>query len=126
EEASARGSSVSGEQMPLGSKCPESKCPGSKCHWGAKVQGATIRGALFWRASCRDSGKGNGLIQLSHPRGVVADQLGTVYVTDGGNARIGEGGQSNQLNWSAGLSFDRHGNLYVADNRHHRVQKFNG
>ncbi|CAM4989168.1 unnamed protein product [Rotaria socialis] len=76
--------------------------------------------------------------ELSHPRGAVVDQLGTVDVTDGGNARImrwpkgatqgsviaggnGEGEQSNQINWSAGWSFDRHGNLYVADNRHHRV-----
>jgi DNA-binding beta-propeller fold protein YncE len=87
-------------------------------------------------------GKGNGLTQLSNPYGVVVDQLGTVYVAEGGNARImrwvkgatqgsvivggnGKGGQSNQLNGPVGLSFDRHGNLYVIDWRNHRVQKFN-
>jgi sugar lactone lactonase YvrE len=87
-------------------------------------------------------GQGNGLTQLYYPNGVVVDQLGTVYVAEGGNARImrwvkgatqgsvivggnGKGGQSNQLNGPVGLSFDRHGNLYVIDWRNHRVQKFN-
>jgi sugar lactone lactonase YvrE len=87
-------------------------------------------------------GEGNGLTQLSHPRGVVVDQLGTVYVANYGNAGImrwvkgatqgsvivggnGEGGQSNQLIVPVGLSFDRHGNLYVVDWGNHRVQKFN-
>ncbi|CAF3662433.1 unnamed protein product [Rotaria sp. Silwood1] len=93
---------------------------------------------------CRDGGQGeeNGLTQLSYPQGVVVDQLGTVYVADGGNNRImrwpkgarqesvivgghGEGGQSNQLNRPIGLSFDRHGNLYAVDFGKHRVQKFN-
>jgi len=79
---------------------------------------------------------------LSYPRGVVVDQLGTVYVAEGGNHRImywvkgatqgsaivggnGVGGQSKQLNRPFGLSFDRHGNLYVVDRGNHRVQKFN-
>jgi sugar lactone lactonase YvrE len=87
-------------------------------------------------------GEGNGLAQLSYPRGVVVDQLGTVYVADRGNHRImrwvkratqgsvivggnGVEGQSNQLNWPFGLSFDRHGNLYVVEYGNHRVQKFN-
>ncbi|CAF4380503.1 unnamed protein product [Rotaria sp. Silwood2] len=87
-------------------------------------------------------GEGNGLRQLYYPRGVVVDQLGTVYVADAGNARImrwpkgatqgsvivggnGSGGQSNQLNWPIGLSFDRHGNLYVVEYGNHRVQEFN-
>ncbi|CAF5188616.1 unnamed protein product, partial [Rotaria magnacalcarata] len=78
---------------------------------------------------------------LSSPQGVLVDQLGTVYVADGGNDRImrwpngatqgsvivgenGRGGQSNQLYWPFGLSFDRHGNLYVVDYGNHRVQKF--
>ncbi|CAF4989011.1 unnamed protein product [Rotaria sp. Silwood1] len=33
-------------------------------------------------------GQGNDLTQLSSPRGVVVDQLGTVYVADAGNNRI--------------------------------------
>jgi DNA-binding beta-propeller fold protein YncE len=87
-------------------------------------------------------GEGNRLTQLSYPWGVVVDQLGTVYVADGWNARImrwvkgategsvivggnGVGGQSNQFNVPFGLSFDRHGNLYVVDLGNHRVQKFN-
>jgi sugar lactone lactonase YvrE len=87
-------------------------------------------------------GKGNGLTQLSNPKGVVVDQLGTVYVADQGNHRImrwvkgatqgsvivggnGRGGQSNQLAWPVGLSFDRHGNLCVVDQGNRRVQKFN-
>jgi sugar lactone lactonase YvrE len=87
-------------------------------------------------------GEGNGFTQLSWPRGVVVDQLGTVYVADQGNDRImrwpkgatkgsvivggnGRGGQSNQLNEPIGLSFDRHGNLYVVDYGNHRVQNFN-
>ncbi|CAF5026032.1 unnamed protein product [Rotaria sp. Silwood1] len=86
--------------------------------------------------------KGNDLTQLSYPRGVVVDQLGTVYVADAGNNQImrwpkgatqgsvivggnGRGEQSNQLHWPVGLSFDRHGNLYVVDWGNHRVQKFN-
>jgi sugar lactone lactonase YvrE len=79
---------------------------------------------------------------LYYPRGVVVDQLGTVYVAEDGNHRItrwvkgatqgsvivggnGGGGQSNQLNVPIGLSFDWHGNLYVVDAGNDRVQKFN-
>ncbi|CAF3880654.1 unnamed protein product, partial [Rotaria sp. Silwood1] len=75
-------------------------------------------------------------------RGVVVDQLGTVYVADGWNDRImrwpkgatqgsvivggnGKGEQSDQLNWPIGLSFDRQGNLYVVDWGNHRLEKFN-
>jgi sugar lactone lactonase YvrE len=87
-------------------------------------------------------GQGNGRTHLSHPLGVVVDQLGTVYVSDGDNARImrwlkeasqgsvivggnGEGKQANQLNRPNGLSFDRHWNLYVVGENNHRVKKFN-
>jgi sugar lactone lactonase YvrE len=87
-------------------------------------------------------GNGTGLTQLYDPKGVVVDQLGTVYVADQRNHRImrwvkgatqgsvivggnGRGGQSNQLAWPVGLSFDRHGNLCVVDQGNRRVQKFN-
>jgi DNA-binding beta-propeller fold protein YncE len=86
-------------------------------------------------------GEGNDLTQLSHPYGVVVDQLGTVYVAEGVNDRImrwvkgatqgsvivggnGEGEESDELNVPVGLSFDRHGNLYVVDYGNNRVQKF--
>ena len=86
--------------------------------------------------------EGNGLSQLAHPRGVLVDQLGTVYVADRKNHRVvrwckgategnivvggnGSGGQSNQFDGSYGLSFDRQNNLYVVDIDNHRVQKFN-
>ncbi|CAF3854863.1 unnamed protein product [Rotaria sp. Silwood1] len=101
-----------------------------------------VEGAKQGIVVADDQGKGNGLTQLSYPKGVVVDQLGTVYVADAGNNRImrwpngakqgsvivggnGAGGQSNQLIVPIGLSFDRHGNLYVVDNGNHRVQKFN-
>ena len=87
-------------------------------------------------------GQGNSLTQLSSPRGVVVDQLGTVYVTDLGNHRVMRwpkgatqgsvvvggkepGEQANQLSGPVGLSFDREGNLYVVDLNNHRVHKFN-
>ncbi|CAF4648632.1 unnamed protein product, partial [Rotaria sp. Silwood2] len=101
-----------------------------------------VEGAKQGIAVAGGQGEGNGLTQLSYPRGVVVDQLGTVYVADGGNARImrwlkgatqgsvivggnGKGGQSNQLNLPIGLSFDRYGNLYAVDWGHHRIQIFN-
>ncbi|CAF4730539.1 unnamed protein product, partial [Rotaria sp. Silwood2] len=87
-------------------------------------------------------GQENGPTPLISPLGVVADQLGTVYVTDGWNDRVirwpkgatqgtvifgedGPGGQSNQLSAPFGLSFDQYGNLYVVDSGNHRVQKLN-
>jgi sugar lactone lactonase YvrE len=86
--------------------------------------------------------KGTGLTQVSYPRGMVVDQMGTVYVAELGNARImrwfkgatqgsaiaggnGSEGQSNEFNGVGGLSFDLHGNLYVVDEGNARVQKFN-
>jgi sugar lactone lactonase YvrE len=86
--------------------------------------------------------EGNTLQQLSHPTGIVIDQLGTVYVADSNNHRVmrwskgatkgsiavggdGHGEQPNQLYNPWGLSFDRQNNLYVADNANHRIQKFN-
>ena len=86
-------------------------------------------------------GAGNALTQLSCPRGVFVDPLGTVYVADERNDRVmrwcngasqgnvivggnGHGQQANQLISPQGLSFDRHGNLYVVDCGNHRVQRF--
>jgi sugar lactone lactonase YvrE len=87
------------------------------------------------------NGQGNSLTQLYSPYGVIADQLGQIYVTDSMNHRVmrwykgakegtivvggnGRGIQSNQLNHPEGLSFDREGNVYVADCWNHRIQKF--
>jgi DNA-binding beta-propeller fold protein YncE len=87
-------------------------------------------------------GPGNGLTQLSYPRELAIDQLGTVYVGDSSNHRIMrwvkgatqgtivvgrnvQGEPANQLCNPWGVSLDREGNLYVADCGNHRVQKFN-
>jgi sugar lactone lactonase YvrE len=87
-------------------------------------------------------GAGNGLAQLSCPRGVIVDQLGTLYVADFGNHRVmrwlkgatqgsvvvggnGYGEQSNQFNGPVSLSFDRENNLYVVEYGNRRVEKFN-
>ncbi|CAF4384033.1 unnamed protein product, partial [Adineta steineri] len=73
--------------------------------------------------------------------GVIVDDLGQIYVADGGNDRImrwcegdeegeivvggnGWGNQSNQLKGPIGLSFDNEENLYVVDSQNHRVQKY--
>jgi DNA-binding beta-propeller fold protein YncE len=78
---------------------------------------------------------------LSFPKGIVVDQLGTVYVADCGNHRImrwpkgatqgsviaggkGSGEQLNRLSYPWDLSFDQHNNLYVVDNENHRILKF--
>jgi DNA-binding beta-propeller fold protein YncE len=87
-------------------------------------------------------GAGNGLTQLNNPRGMIVDQLGTVYVADFSNHRVmcwpkgaaqgsvalggnGVGAQPNQFNSCWDLSFDRQGNLYVSDCGNRRIQKFN-
>ncbi|CAF4230301.1 unnamed protein product, partial [Rotaria sordida] len=87
-------------------------------------------------------GEENDLTQLSCPRGVIVDSLGTVYVADSNNDRVmrwcegmakgnviaggnGPGKGANQLSDPRDLSFDRHGNLYVADRLNHRIQRFN-
>ncbi|CAF1368023.1 unnamed protein product [Adineta steineri] len=87
------------------------------------------------------NGEGRNLNQLSYPEGIIVDDLGQIYVIDGGNHRVmrwyqgkeegeivvggnGQGDESNQLNHPTGLSFDNEGNLYVADHFNHRIQKF--
>jgi sugar lactone lactonase YvrE len=86
-------------------------------------------------------GQGNSLKQLSHPMGIIVDQLGSVYVADTSNDRVirwlkgaeegtivvggnGRGQQPNQFNYPIDLSFDRENNLYVVEYGNHRVEKF--
>ncbi|CAF3757723.1 unnamed protein product [Rotaria sp. Silwood1] len=89
-------------------------------------------------------GEGNALTQLSYPKGLFVDTLGTIYVADKLNHRVmrwpkgakqgtviaggnGEGKEANQFYSPVGLSFDRHGNLYVVDGDvlgNNRVQRF--
>ncbi|CAF3644572.1 unnamed protein product [Rotaria sp. Silwood1] len=85
---------------------------------------------------------GNDLAQLSVSRGVIVDQLGTVYVADYPNNRVmywskdakqgtvvvGENNlekQLKQLYSPQDLSFDRQGNFYVVHNGNHWIQRFN-
>ena len=87
------------------------------------------------------NGQGAAANQLSYPKGVFVDSLGTIYVVDGGSHRVmrwhhgtevgklvvggkGVGQGANQLNSPEGLSFEHLGNLYVADSMNHRVQKY--
>ncbi|CAF1519044.1 unnamed protein product [Rotaria sp. Silwood1] len=104
------------------------------------TRGETIIANIACYASGQE--QGNNLKQLDHPKGVVVDQLDTVYVTDAGDNRIirwpklatqetviiggnDEGAQSNQIWNPIGLTFDLHGNLYVVEYWNNRVQKFN-
>ena len=85
--------------------------------------------------------KGNSLIQLDLPSGIIVDQLGTVYVVDRRNNRVvrwlkgakagsvivggnGQGNQANQLNYPVDLAFDLENNLYVLDRNNNRIQKY--
>ena len=85
---------------------------------------------------------GNQMKQLSHPAGVVVDQLGQISVADARNGRVMRwykgakertivsdaqdvGQQANQLvGPNMGLSLDSKGNLYVTDSLSNRIQKF--
>jgi hypothetical protein len=86
-------------------------------------------------------GQENSLTQLSNSRGVIVDQLGTVYKADYNNHRIigwlkgathgntvvgenGQGEQTNQLNGPLDFSFDRENNLSVVDYKNHRIERF--
>ena len=99
-----------------------------------------IKGANEGIVVAGGQSEGTGLAQLSYPRGVVVDKLGTIYVTDNGHRATcwtkgatagsvvaggnGVGTETNQLSSPWGLSFDHQGNLYVADSSNNRVQKF--
>jgi DNA-binding beta-propeller fold protein YncE len=100
-----------------------------------------IKGAKEGIIVAGDQGAGKGLTQFYCPRGIVVDQLGTVYVADYSNNRVmrwlkgatqgsvvvggnGSGAHPNQFANPWYLSFDRQGNLYVADFYNHRIQKF--
>ncbi|CAF3185392.1 unnamed protein product [Rotaria socialis] len=84
---------------------------------------------------------GNASTQLSYPKGIFVDMLGTVYVADNWSHRVmrwpsgakqgdviaggnGYGLEANQFAYPVGLSFDRNGNLYVVDQFNRRVQRF--
>ena len=86
-------------------------------------------------------GQGNNFNQLNHPRGLLVNEVGDIYVADRGNNRImcwslgskegrivvggnGEGQGSNQLYHPTGLSFDVEKNLYVIDSDNNRIQRF--
>ena len=86
-------------------------------------------------------GAGYGLGQLSGPRGLFVDRLGSIYVVDEENHRVmrwykeattgsvivggrGKGTQCNQLSGPLGLTFDKGNNLYIADYGNHRIQRF--
>jgi hypothetical protein len=88
-----------------------------------------------------DQGQGNSLRQLDYPRGIIVDQLGSIYVADTGNHRVMRwlkgaaegsivvggnevGAQPNQFDWPTDLSFDLENNLHVVDCMNNRVQKF--
>jgi hypothetical protein len=85
---------------------------------------------MKWASGAREGvvltggqGGGNGLSQLSNPRGVLVDRLGTIYVAEQDNQRVmhwlkgvtqgsvvvGENGQArlaNQFHLSVGLFFN--------------------
>jgi sugar lactone lactonase YvrE len=87
-------------------------------------------------------GNGNGLAQLSSPRGVYVDQSETIYVADYNNNRVvrwfkgtaqgsivvdgnGDEKKANQLAYPMGLKIDQQGSLYIVDYLNYRIQKFN-
>ncbi len=80
--------------------------------------------------------------QLFYPRGIIVDQMGTVYVVDQYNHRImrwlkgategsvavdgyAQARQENQFSDLNDLSFDRYNNFYAVDYGRHRILKFN-
>ena len=85
---------------------------------------------------------GSTLSLLYHPKSVVVDVNGYMYIVDAGNNRIlrwalnassgvcivactgTSGNQANQLNGPVSLAFDRYGSIYVSDQSNNRVQKF--
>ncbi|CAF4532467.1 unnamed protein product [Rotaria socialis] len=101
------------------------------------VEGAT-EGIVIAGGQC----KGNALSQLSSPKGLFVDTLGTLYVADSHNHRVmrwtqgdkkqgtivvggnDEEAEVHQFRYPEGLSFDRQGNLYVVDSYNSRVQRF--
>ncbi|CAF3589852.1 unnamed protein product [Rotaria sp. Silwood1] len=112
----------------------------SQDNWNHRVMKWT-KGAKEGIVVAGGQGEGNALTQLSYPKGLFVDTLGTIYVVDAGNDRVmrwpkgakegtvlvggnGKGQEANQLSAPMGLSLDRHGNLYVVDQQNHRVQQF--
>lgn len=74
-----------------------------------------------------------GTVTLNHPRGVVADNAGNVYIADTAHHQIvkvtsaGDAivltitGLSTGLNSPEGLAIDGSGNVYIADTGNHRI-----
>ncbi|CAF5108533.1 unnamed protein product, partial [Rotaria sp. Silwood1] len=82
-------------------------------------------------------GEGKALTQLSYPKGLFVDHLGTIYVADTGNHRvmrwskgakqgtvIARGTGTSKLYYPEGLTIDKHDYLYVVDWGNDRVRRF--
>ncbi|CAF5179024.1 unnamed protein product, partial [Rotaria magnacalcarata] len=86
-------------------------------------------------------GKGIAMTQLSNPRELFVDRLGTIFVAADGSHRVmrwpeeatqgtvivgtsHRGRKANQLACPWAFSFDQHGNIYVLDHNNYRVQRF--
>lgn len=100
-----------------------------------------MRGAKEGFVVAGGQGQGNSLKQLSHPYGLIVNEMGDIYVADSGNHRImcwplgseegrvvvggnGSGQSSNQFYFPVGLSLDVDNNLYVVDGWNNRIQQF--
>ncbi len=87
------------------------------------------------------NGSGSGVSQLNLPIGVMLDNAGNVYVSDGSNNRVvkwapgastgvvvaggnGAGNGLKQLQFPEGIYVDGSNSVYVADNNNHRVVKW--
>ena len=117
-------------------------------YWHHTVYKVDTAGNIFTVAGTTDGFSGDGGIatkaQLSSYLGVVADDKGNVYISDGNNNRIrkvdssgiistvagggyrlGDGGVATkaELKFPLGVTIDSSGNLYIADAAHHRIRR---
>jgi hypothetical protein len=88
------------------------------------------------------NGSGQGLTQLSYPKGICLDRQGNLYVCEWFNNRITKwlpgatsgvivaggnfinGSNANQLNSPTDVFVDFAGNIFIADQGNHRIQKW--